>query len=92
MVQAAANACLSSPRYADPNTRRGYADVLRRLLAGLGASRSPPEVSGKELAGLLEQLWGAAPVDLKPQPRRRGRLAVLVRREPAACPGPAYQR
>ena len=29
-----------------------------RLLAGLGASRPLAEVSGEELAGLLEQLWG----------------------------------
>ena len=33
-VQAAADAFLSSPRYANPNTRRGYTSVLDRLLAG----------------------------------------------------------
>ena len=60
-VQAAADAFLSSPRYANPNTRRGYTGVLDRLLAGLGASRPLAEVSGEELAGLLEQLWGGAP-------------------------------
>jgi hypothetical protein len=49
---------LSSPRYANPNTRRGYAGVLDRVLAGLGASRPLAEVSGEELAGLLDQLWG----------------------------------
>ena len=57
-AQAAADAFLSSPRYANPNTRRGYTGVLDRLLAGLGASRPLAEVSGEELAGLLEQLWG----------------------------------
>src|SRR6266516_7111152 len=57
-IQAAADAFLSSPRYANPNPRRGYAGVLDRLLAGLGASRPLAEVSGEELAGLLEQLWG----------------------------------
>jgi hypothetical protein len=57
-VQAAADAFLSSPRYANPNPRRGYTGVLDRLLAGLGASRPLAEVSGEELAGLLEQLWG----------------------------------
>ena len=57
-VQAAADAFLSSPRYANLNTRRGYTGVLDRLLAGLGASRPLAEVSGEELAGLLEQLWG----------------------------------
>jgi len=57
-VQAAAGAFVSSPRYANPNTRRGYTGVLDRLLAALGASRPLAEVSGEELAGLLEQLWG----------------------------------
>ncbi len=57
-IQAAADAFLSSPRYANPNTRRGYTGVLDRLLAALGASRPLAEVSGEELAGLLEQLWG----------------------------------
>src|SRR6266567_2296631 len=41
-VQAAADAFLSAPRYANPNTRRGYTGVLDRLLAGLGASRRLP--------------------------------------------------
>jgi hypothetical protein len=57
-IQAAADAFLSSPRYANPNTRRGYASVLDRLLAQLGASRPLAEVSGEELASLLDQLWG----------------------------------
>jgi hypothetical protein len=57
-IQAAADAFLSSPRYANPNTRRGYASVLDRLLAQIGASRPLAEVSGEELASLLEQLWG----------------------------------
>jgi hypothetical protein len=59
-IQAAAGAFLSSPRYANPNTRRGYTGVLDRLLAGLGRSRPLAEVSGAELAGLLEQLRGSA--------------------------------
>jgi hypothetical protein len=57
-IQAAADAFLSSPRSANPNTRRGYTGVLDRLLAGLGGSRPLAEVSGEELAGLLEQLRG----------------------------------
>ena len=57
-IQAAADAFMSSPRYANPNTRRGYTGVLDRLLAGLGARRPLAEVSGEELADLLEQLWG----------------------------------
>src|SRR6185437_3229248 len=71
-VQAAADAFLSSPRYANPNTRRGYTGVLDRLLAGLGGSRSLAEVSG----GGTGQPAGAAvgavrPGDLEPQPRGR---------------------
>ena len=60
-VQAAADAFLSSPRYASPNTRHGYTGVLDRPLAGLAASRPLAEISGEELAGLLEQLWGIGP-------------------------------
>ena len=41
-VQAAADGFLSSPRYASPNTRRGYTGVLDRLLGGLApAARWP---------------------------------------------------
>ena len=74
-VQAAAGAFLSSPRYANPNTRRGYTSVLDRLLAGLGASRPLAEASGEELAGLLEQLWGQR----APATWNRNRGAVAAR-------------
>jgi hypothetical protein len=75
-IQAAADAFLSSPRYANPNTRRGYTGVLDRLLAGLGASRPLAEVSGEELAGLLEQLWGQrAPATWN---RNRGAVAAWL--------------
>ncbi len=75
-VQAAADAFLSSPRYANPNTRRGYTGVLDRLLAGLEASRPLAEVSGEELAGLLEQLWGrCAPATWN---RNRGAVAAWL--------------
>src|SRR5262249_944882 len=60
-VQAAADAFLSSPRYANPNTRRGYTGVLDRLLAGFGTSRLLAEISGEDLARLLAQLWGSGP-------------------------------
>jgi hypothetical protein len=74
-IQAAADAFLSSPRYAYPNTRRGYTSVLDRLLAGLDGSRPLAEVSGEELAGLLEQLWGRrAPATWN---RNRGAVAWL---------------
>ena len=75
-LQAAADAFLSSPRYANPNTRRGYTGVLDRLLAALGASRPLAEISGEELAGLLEQLWGQrAPATWN---RNRGAVAAWL--------------
>ncbi len=77
-IQAAADAFLSSPRYANPNTRRGYTGVLDRLLAALGASRPLAEVSGEELAGLPEQLWGSGP-------RRPGTATAAP--WPPGCPG-----
>ena len=46
-IQAAAGAFFSSPRYANPNTRRGYTGVLDRLLAGLGASRPLARSAGR---------------------------------------------
>jgi len=59
------------------------------------ARRQPP--AGRGQRGGTGRPAGAAlgtvrPGDLEPQPRRRGRLAVLVRRQPAARPGPAGQR
>jgi len=80
---------VSSPRYASPNTRRGYTGVgWTWLLTPPGSAPAGRwrEVSGEELAGLLEQLGGSGPGDLEPQPRRRGRLAVLVRRQPLPAP------
>jgi hypothetical protein len=75
-VQAAAHDLLSSPRYANANTRRGYTGVLDRLLAGLGGSRPLAEVSGEELAGLLEQLWGQR--DPATWNRNRGAVAAWL--------------
>ena len=57
-VQAAIDAFLSSTRCVNPNTRRGYAGVLDRLLAELGPDRRLASLAGDELADLLEQLWG----------------------------------
>ena len=92
-IQAAADAFLFSPRYANLNTRRGYTGVLDRLLAGLGASRPAGRGQRRGTGRPAGAALGAAgPGDLEPQPRRRGRLAVLVRGQPAARPGLAGQR
>ena len=85
-IQAAADAFLSSPRYANPNTRRSYTGVLDRLLAGLGASRPLAEVSGGTGRPAGAALGTERPGDLEPQPWRRDRLAVLVRRRRLAAP------
>ena len=71
----AADAFLSSPRYANPNTRRGYTGVLDRLLAGLGASRPLAEVSGEEMAGRLAALGQRAPATWN---RNRGAVAAWL--------------
>ena len=93
-VQAAAGAFLSSPWYASPNTRRGYTGVVP--LPARSARGQPPagrEISGEELAGLLEQLWGqCAPATWN---RNRGAVAAWLSwcaasRLPVA--GPAGQR
>ena len=60
-VQAAADAFSSSPRYANPNTRRGYTSVLDRLLAGLGASRPLAEVSGGDWQACWSNSGGSGP-------------------------------
>ena len=57
-TQAAVDAFLSSPRCANPNTRRSYTGVLDRLLAELDADRPLAQLTGEELAELLERLWG----------------------------------
>jgi hypothetical protein len=54
----AADAFLSSPRVASPNTRRAYAGVLDRLAAELGPGRQLAAVPGDEIAVALRSLWG----------------------------------
>jgi len=54
----AADAFLSSPRAASPNTRRAYAGVLDRLAAELGPARQLAAVPGDEVASALRRLWG----------------------------------
>ncbi len=69
-IQAAADAFLSSPRYANPNTRRGYTGVLDRLLAGLGASRPLAEISGEDACGCPARHRGTP---CRPSPARAER-------------------
>jgi Phage integrase family len=54
----AADAFLSSPRAASPNTRRAYAGVIDRLAAELGPGRQLAAVPGNEVAAALRRLWG----------------------------------
>ena len=78
-VQAAAGAFLSSPRYANPNTRRGYTGVLDRLLAGL--RRQPP--AGRGQRGGAGRAAGAACGAAGP--RRPGTATAAP--WPPGCPG-----
>ena len=69
----AADAFLSSPRAASPNTRRAYAGVLDRLAAELGPARQLAAVPGDEIAAALRRLWdGCAPATWN-----RNRAAVV---------------
>ena len=60
-IQAAAGAFLSSPRYASPNTRRGYTGVLDRLLAGLGPAARWPRSAGRNWPGCWSNCGGSGP-------------------------------
>ncbi len=71
-VRAAVDAFLSSPRCANPNTRRAYAGALDRLAVRLDATRLLSEVGGDELTAALASLWGRA----APATWNRNRAAV----------------
>ena len=68
----AADAFLSSPRAASPNTRRAYAGVIDRLAAELGPHRQLAAITGGEIAAALRRLWGTR----APATRNRNRAAV----------------
>jgi integrase len=57
-LQTAADAFLSSPRCANPNTRRAYAGVIDNLIATIGAGRALAGVADDELSVALVELWG----------------------------------
>ena len=85
----AADAFLSSPRAASPNTRRAYAGVLDRLAAELGPGRQLAAVPGDEIAAATAPPVGRQrPGDVEPQPGRRRVLADLVRRQKKRWPAP----
>jgi hypothetical protein len=56
----AADAFLSFPRVASPNTRRAYTGVLDRLAADLGPGQQLAAVPGDEIAATLRSLWGCS--------------------------------
>ncbi|MDQ6784748.1 MAG: hypothetical protein M3063_15195 [Actinomycetota bacterium] len=57
-LRVAVNAFLSSPRLANPNTRRAYAAVLDRVLADVGAGQALVMVFGQDLVDVVERAWG----------------------------------
>jgi len=69
----AADAFLSSPRAASPNTRRAYGGVIDRLAAELGPYRQLAAVPGDEVAAALRRLWG----ERAPARWNRNRAAVV---------------
>ena len=71
-LAAAADAFLSSPRVASPNTHRAYTLVIDRLAAELGQGRPLATVTGDEVAAALRRLWGGR----SPATWNRNRAAV----------------
>ena len=71
----AADAFLSSPRAASPNTRRAYTGVLDRLAAELGPAGSSPPCPATRSPARCAACGAAAP-------RRRGTATA-----PPSCPG-----
>jgi integrase len=59
-VRAAVDRFLSSPRCANPNTRRAYATALEKWAASIGAHRVLADVGEDEAADALAALWGAS--------------------------------
>jgi hypothetical protein len=71
-VQAAADAFLSSPRYANPNTRRGYAGVLDRLAVLVRRQLERPGVL------LLRSLGPGGPRERRSPCSALTRLGMLI--------------
>lgn len=72
-LRGAVDAFLATPRCANPNTHRAYADVLDRILDQLGPGRALADVADGEIGDVLEELWGTAAASTwnqRPWPRR----------------------
>ncbi len=65
---------LSSPRCANPNTRRAYGGVLDHLVGEMGPQAKLADVSSEQLASALDRLWGQR----APATWNRNRAAVSV--------------
>ncbi|MGN9844845.1 hypothetical protein ACTMTI_42620 [Nonomuraea sp. H19] len=59
-LTAAADACLATPRTANPNTHRAYASAVDRVITRLGRDRPLAEVADTEIGQALAELWGAS--------------------------------
>lgn len=75
-LQAAADAFPACARYANPNTRRGYTNVLDRLLAQLGADARRPRLPASGRQAWWSSYGGGAPTTWN---RHRGQW-------PPGCP------
>jgi integrase len=73
-ARSAIDGFLSSPRCANPHTRRAYACVLDRVVLDIGAEVELAQVSGQQLAEVLERLWGQR----APATWNRNRAAVTA--------------
>ena len=70
-ARSAVDAFLSSARCANSNTRRAYAGALDQVLRELDPAADLAQLSGDQLAEVMERLWGSA--------RRRPGTATVPR-------------
>ncbi|MFI6318795.1 hypothetical protein ACIBG8_14805 [Nonomuraea sp. NPDC050556] len=71
-LAAAADAFLTTPRTANPNTHRAYASAIDRTIALLGRDRPLADVTDAEIGAALAGLWGRC----APATWNRNRAAV----------------
>ena len=68
----AADAYLSTPRTANPNTHRAYALAIDRTIDRLGRTRPLAEIAEEEIGTALTALWGTC----APATWNRNRAAI----------------